>query len=187
MSTRAGAGRRGRSGRLRRWTPSRPATLALDVAAWAVVHASTGYLAHRLPARRIAGDGWLLAPRRFEGSGEWYRRRLRIHAWKDRLPEAGALFDGGVSKRALPGRDRAGIELFVRETRRAELAHWWAMLPGPVFALWNPPAAAAVHVGYGVAVNLPFVAIQRYNRVRAVGVLRRLDPSSAGARGGRLS
>ena len=174
---------RSRLARHRRWTPSRRTTAALDVAAWAVVHAGTGYLAHRLPARRIADDGWLLAPRRFEGSGEFYRRRLRIHAWKDRLPEAGALFDGGVSKRALPGRDRAGIELFVGETRRAELAHWWAMLPGPLFVLWNPPAAAVVHVGYGVAVNLPFVAVQRYNRLRAAGVLRRLDPTGgAGAR-----
>jgi glycosyl-4,4'-diaponeurosporenoate acyltransferase len=37
---------------------------------------------------------------------------------------------------------------------------------GPLFVLWNPPGAAALLIGYGVAVNLPFIVIQRYNRFR---------------------
>src|SRR5206468_2989506 len=84
-----------------------------------------------------------LRPRRFEAEGRFYRRRLRITRWKDSLPEAGDLFEGGVSKRRLPSYDAGGLELFVRETRRAELAHWWAMACGPLLALWNPPPAAA--------------------------------------------
>ena len=88
-------------------------------------------------------------------------------------PEAGALFPGGVSKRQLPALDKSGLELFVRETRRAELGHWWALLAGPVFVLWNPPAIAAVLIGYGIAINLPFIAIQRYNRFRTEPLLRR--------------
>ena len=98
---------------------------------------------------------------------------MRINRWKDALPEAGALFAGGVSKRELPALDKSGLELFVRETRRAELGHWWAMLAGPVFMLWNPPAIAAVLIGYGIAINLPFIAIQRYNRFRTEPLLRR--------------
>ena len=57
------------------------------------------------------------------------------------------------------------------ETRRAELAHWWAMACGPLAALWNPLAGLLVMVGYGVVVNAPFIAIQRYNRQRAQRVL----------------
>lgn len=148
-------------------------TVVVDVLAWGLFHAATGYAAHRLPDARLERDGWLLRPRRFETAGPFYRRRLRIHAWKDALPEAGALFPGGVSKRRLPGRDAAGLELFVRETRRAELAHWWAMGCAPAFLLWNPPLPAALLVGYGVAVNLPFVLIQRYNRLRTRAILRR--------------
>jgi glycosyl-4,4'-diaponeurosporenoate acyltransferase len=148
-------------------------TVVVDVVAWGVFHSVTGYAAHRLSDERLARDGWLLRPRRFEDGGRWYRRRLRIHRWKDRVPEAGALFAGGVSKRALPARDEAGLELFVRETRRAELAHWWALCCGPLFVLWNPPLAAGVLVAYGVLVNLPFIAIQRYNRLRLLGVLSR--------------
>jgi glycosyl-4,4'-diaponeurosporenoate acyltransferase len=149
-------------------------TIAVDVVAWGAFHATTGYAAHRLSDERLSHDGWLLRPRHFEAGGRWYRRRLQVHRWKDRVPEAGGLFPGGVSKRELPSHDPAGLELFVRETRRAELAHWWAMFCGPVFVLWNPPLAAALLVAYGVAVNLPFVVIQRYNRLRTQSLIHRL-------------
>jgi glycosyl-4,4'-diaponeurosporenoate acyltransferase len=150
-------------------------TVAVDVIAWGAFHAGTGYAAHRLSDKRLSREGWLLRPRPFEVGGRWYRRRLRIHRWKDRLPEAGALFAGGVSKRELPSYDIAGLELFVRETRRAELTHWWAMACGPLFVLWNPPLASALLVAYGVLANLPFILIQRYNRFRAQSVLARLS------------
>jgi glycosyl-4,4'-diaponeurosporenoate acyltransferase len=150
-------------------------TIAVDALSWGVFHAATGYAAYRLDESRLSRDGWLLRQQRFETAGRWYRRRLRIDRWKDKLPEAGGLFRGGVSKRHLPGYDVAGLELFVRETRRAELAHWWALCCGPVFVLWNPPLAAGLLIGYGVVVNLPFVLIQRYNRFRTQALLERLS------------
>jgi glycosyl-4,4'-diaponeurosporenoate acyltransferase len=149
-------------------------TVLVDIAAWGAFHAATGYAAHRLDDSRLARDGWLLRPRRFEAGGRCYRR-LGIHRWKDRLPEAGALFEGGVSKKELPSPDSDGLTSFVRETRRAELAHWWAMACSPLFLLWNPPVASALLVAYGVLVNLPFILIQRYNRFRAQSALVRLD------------
>ncbi len=148
-------------------------TIVVDVAAWGVFHAATGYAAHRLDDRRLARDGWLLRLRPFEAGGGWYRRHLRIGRWKDRLPEAGALFAGGVSKRRVPAYDEASLRLFARETRRAELAHWWAMWCSPLFLLWNPPLPAVLLLAYGVAVNLPFIAIQRYNRARITALLSR--------------
>jgi glycosyl-4,4'-diaponeurosporenoate acyltransferase len=147
-------------------------TIVVDVIAWGVFHGATGYAAYRLDDSRLSRDGWLLRQRRFE-TGRWYRRRLRINRWKDKVPEAGDLFRGGVSKRHLPAYDVAGLELFVRETRRAELAHWWAMLCGPLFVLWNPPLAAVLLVGYGVVANLPFILIQRYNRFRTQPLVER--------------
>jgi glycosyl-4,4'-diaponeurosporenoate acyltransferase len=148
-------------------------TIVVDALAWGAFHSATGYAAYRLGDSRLSHDGWLLRPRRFETGGRWYRHRLRIHRWKDRLPDAGDLFRGGVSKRHLPAYDLAGLQEFVRETRRAELAHWWALCCGPVFVLWNPPVAAALLVSYGVAVNLPFIAIQRYNRFRIQALVER--------------
>lgn len=141
-------------------------TLAADVIGWALVHAGAGYAAHRLPARRLQSDGWLLRVRPFEPRAY---RRLAIRRWKDRLPEAGAVFAGGIGKRRLPD----SIDTFTRETRRAELAHWWALMAGPAFALWNPLRGVVLMVTYGVLVNAPFIAIQRYNRYRAQRLLAR--------------
>ena len=167
-------------------------TAVVDVIAWGVVHAGTGYAAHRLPANRLSDDGWLLQPRGFEDGGRWYRRRLAIHRWKDTLPEAGAMFPGGISKRHLPTHDSAGLELFAREARRAELGHWWALLCGPLFVLWNPALASVLLVVYGVAANLPFIVIQRYNRFRALSLVGRRrertvswPPGATGAPPGR--
>jgi glycosyl-4,4'-diaponeurosporenoate acyltransferase len=141
-------------------------TLVANVLWWAVAHAGTGYAAHRWPPSRLQTDGWLLRGRAFEPR---LYRRLRVPAWKDRLPEAGAVFDGGISKRHLPD----SIETFVVETRRAELAHWWAMAAAPVSAVWNPWLGAVLMVAYGIAANAPFIVIQRYNRPRAQRVLSR--------------
>ena len=158
---------------MRRLVLPQALTVVVDVLAWGVFHSATGYAAHRLDERRLSRDGWLLRPRRFETAGRWYRRRLRIDRWKDKVPEAGGLFRGGISKRHLPAYDVTGLRLFVRETRRAELAHWWAMCCGPVFLLWNPPLAAGLLAGYGVVVNLPFIVIQRYNRFRTQALMAR--------------
>lgn len=166
---------------------SDPVTVVLDIVAWGAVHAGSGYLVHRLPVAWLARDRWLFRERRWERGGRRYRTTLRIHRWKDRLPEAGALFTGGVSKRHVTAAADGGLERFVVETRRAELGHWLAMVPAPLFALWNPPGVAVAMVVYALAVNLPFVAIQRYNRVRSNRVLRssRRDRRSARSRSPR--
>jgi glycosyl-4,4'-diaponeurosporenoate acyltransferase len=151
------------------------ATVVVDVIAWGIVHAGSGYAVHRLPVSSFERERWWSKSRAFECNGHWYERTLRIKRWKDRLPEAGGLFRGGVSKRTLPDAQVGGLGRFVVETRRAELGHLIAACAGPFFVLWNPPVAAALMVLYGVAVNLPFIAIQRYNRLRAMRVLRRRD------------
>lgn len=151
-------------------------TVVVDILAWGCLHSATGYAAHRIPDDRLRRDGWLLRPRRFEAGGSWYRRTLRIDRWKDKVPEAGDLFAGGMSKAALPSSDLAGLQLFAVATRRAELAHWWAMACGPAFLLWNRPRPATVHICYGVLINLPFIAIQRYNRSRILALVERRWP-----------
>lgn len=144
-------------------------TLFANVLAWAGFHAGSGYLVHRLPSARLQRDGWLLRPRRWECGGRAYERRWHIQRWKDHLPEAGAVFAGGVSKRRI-GRD---LRRFVAETRRAEYGHWLALAGSPAFALWNPPSGLVLMTVYGVAVNAPFIAVQRYNRQRAQRILAR--------------
>lgn len=142
--------------------------VAVDAAAWALVQVGAGYVGHRLPDRLLEGDGRLLSERRWERGGRFYVETARIRRWKRLLPEAGAFFAGGVSKRRLPGRGADDLALLARETRRAELVHWLAMAPTPVFVALNPPILAPFMLGYALAVNLPCIAAQRYNRIRLV-------------------
>lgn len=146
-------------------------TLLANVVAWTVIHAASGWLVHRLPLERLQQDGWLLRPRHWERDGRTYQRWLGIRRWKDHLPEAGALFSGGISKRRLTA--NVDLERFVAETRRAERGHWLALACGPLFVLWNPPSGVALMVTYGIAANAPFIATQRYNRCRTLRLLRR--------------
>jgi glycosyl-4,4'-diaponeurosporenoate acyltransferase len=156
-----------------------PGVAALvDSAAWALLSIAVGYRAHRQAPERLERDSWLTAPRPFERDGRFYEG-FRIRGWKDRLPEAGGFFRGGTSKRRVPGRSTHDLRRFAVETRRAEGVHWRLLALGPAFVLWNPPALAAVMVTFGICANLPFIAVQRYNRQRLGRVLARREADSA--------
>jgi len=145
----------------------------IDAGVWASWSALCGYVAHRIPAGRLAQDRGLLRIRGFEAGGRFYERWLRIKRWKDRLPEAGALFRGGFSKRRVSATDPVYLERFAVETRRAELVHWAIPLVTPVFVLWNPPVLLLAMVAYAVVANLPCLLVQRYNRGRLLRTIAR--------------
>jgi glycosyl-4,4'-diaponeurosporenoate acyltransferase len=162
--------------------------LALSGAiAWGVWSSVCGYVAHRLPRARLEREGWLLRIRPRERGGRVYERVLRIKRWKDVLPEAGALFRGGFSKRRVQRHDRAYLADFVRATRRAELAHWAILALAPTFFVWIPVFGmpwwlATAMFGYGVVANVPCILVQRYNRAR---LERMLSPASVAKSVGR--
>src|SRR5712692_4374948 len=89
----------------------------IDSGVWATWSTLCGYVAHRIPRARLSGKRWLFRIRRFEAGGRVYERLLRIKRWKDRLPDAGALFRGGFSKRRVMTRDPEYLETFAAETR----------------------------------------------------------------------
>jgi len=145
--------------------------VAVSILAWTAIGVLTGLVGSRLPDGAIDHDSWLTRIRPFEDGGHIYQRRLRLNRWKDRLPEAGALFPGGRSKRHLPGRDDESLVVFAMETRRAELVHWANLFAGPLFVIWCPPAIAAVMVCFGVAAHAPFICVQRSNRAQIDRIL----------------
>jgi len=152
--------------------------VGLDALAWLAIQSLSGYLAYRLPESVFRTERWWSRPRAFEDGGRLYRR-LGIDRWKGRLPEAGGLFAGGFSKRSMRSRDTAYLERFVAETRRAEAGHLMAFGASPLFALFNPLWIVPLHLLYGALSNLPFVAIQRYNRFRLLRLLERRRAAEA--------
>ena len=152
------------------------ALAAADGLVWAGLSVVVGWTANRLPVEHFERDGPVTRLWPVEVDGDAYRRRLRVHRWKDHVPEAGALFAGGMSKRALPGRHAGGLARFAAETRRAERVHWVLMACGPLFLLWNPAPLGAAMIAYAVLANGPCILIQRYNRGRLVRLARQQRP-----------
>ena len=78
--------------------------LLANVVFWPAWTLAVGYAAARAPAARFAEDDVLTRGRPMERDGAWYEEQLAIKQWKDRLPEAGAVF-GDFAKREVT-RDR---------------------------------------------------------------------------------
>ncbi|MCP9790557.1 hypothetical protein KBZ20_02450 [Vulcanococcus limneticus Candia 3F8] len=139
--------------------------------AWSLL---IGWLAQRLPPAALESDSWLTAPRPWGERPAAYERWLRIRHWKDRLPDAGTAFAGGVRKASLVGRDRETLRRLVAETRRAELVHL-ALWPFWIAtALWLPPMGVLLNLLFATAFNLPCLWLQRFNRLRITALLQRM-------------
>jgi glycosyl-4,4'-diaponeurosporenoate acyltransferase len=155
---------------IRVWYPSDVAALLIDIALLAVWGSLVGYAFHRMPPRWFARDNAVTRLRRWERDGRFWQETLRVRRWKDRVPDAGALFKGGQRKRT-PTRDLDALARLAIETRRAEFVHLVVLVITPLFFLWNPLWLALVMVTYNLVANVPFVVIQRYNRPRLMRLL----------------
>ena len=139
--------------------------VAIDSVAWAALSGVIGAAAGLVPIAWLQVDSVITRIRPWEHDGRMYVRLVHIDRWKRRLPEVSNWGPGErTSKASLRGRGSLGPLL--AETRRAEYVHLALLCCGPVFWLWNPRWLAIVMTGFGVAFNLPFIAIQRYNRAR---------------------
>ena len=151
--------------------------LIANVAFWPCWTVAVGYLAARTPDSRFANDDLITRLRAREIDGDWYEGRLRIQAWKDKLPEAAGTFAGSSEKVA--ARDPGQLDRFALETRRAEHAHWGMLAGAFVTAIWNPKWAFPINLVAGSVASLPFVAVQRYNRARIEKLRSRLRVTSS--------
>lgn len=147
------------------------ALVIVNALAWVAWSFAVGWFSVRRPVLSLR-TGPLTRLRAWERGGRVYRRVLRVHRWKDRLPEAGALL-GGMSKRQLPRAEQGGLARFGQECLRAEQAHLVQMAALPVFAVWNPPIGMVVNAVYALGANLPCVIAVRYNRARVDALLAR--------------
>ncbi|MCP8971281.1 glycosyl-4,4'-diaponeurosporenoate acyltransferase [Ectobacillus ponti] len=146
--------------------------IVVDAVAWLCIHMGISYACSRYSQAYFRRDGWLYRERLWERKGRLYEK-LGIRRWKRFAPDAGGLFRDGFRKRRLHGQDTAYLQSFLAETKRAELAHWLCIPPALLFFLWNKADVGVVMVMYAFAFNLPFIFIQRYNRIRLQRLLGR--------------
>jgi glycosyl-4,4'-diaponeurosporenoate acyltransferase len=149
-----------------------PITIAIDIAAWFVIHMGVSFLMARQKLSLFDPDSWLYRSRRWEQNGRVYDKFLRLRSWKHRLPDGAAIFKNGFTKKHLTATNTDYLEDFARETCRAELTHWIVFLFGPVFLVWNLWWVGIVMILYATGANLPCIITQRYNRIRLQRISR---------------
>jgi len=111
----------------------------------------------------------------FEKNGAFYEYYLKISLWKDLIPQFSKMFHFGYKKDKIPVKDMAHYEMFVIETIRAEITHILLMLFSPLYYTVIPSNWAAFSVVASVIANIPCIAIQRYNRIRILKILARME------------
>ena len=74
-------------------------------------------------------------------------------------------------KKKLTDFSERNLEQFVIESCRGELTHLLAILPFWLFGFIGPPAMLWLMLAYAIAVNLPCMLAQRYNRPRFLNLL----------------
>ena len=116
--------------------------------------------------------------RKWEQGGRFYRNVLKIHRWKDRMPQH--IGKDGFSKAKLEQRlTEEYLALFLMETCRGEWYHTAALGGIPILLLCNP-------FWLGASISMPLllvhggcIVIQRYNRARLLAVCSKKDRSIA--------
>ena len=104
------------------------------------------------------------APKPWERGGRWYRDVVKIQEWKDRLPQH--IGRDGFSKKHLTEISVDYLDKFIMETCRGEWVHLKDCACAIVTLLINPLLVGILVSFLIMLANVPFAAVQRYNRFR---------------------
>lgn len=106
----------------------------------------------------------MYSPKSWEHSGRFYKDKLKINIWKDRIPQ----FVGkdGFSKRHLTDVSIEYLDEFIMETCRGEWSHRKSCLSIIITMLINPLLIGLFFSFLIILANVPCLMIQRYNRFR---------------------
>lgn len=142
---------------------------------WTILQIAAALFCSKLPDSYLSPKGLLFKERKWEKGGVFYEKKFKIRKWKRFLPDGGAIVKDGYRKKHLTDYSTENLERFLIETCRAELQHILEILPFWVFGFIAPPRAIGYMLLYALAVNLPCVVAQRYNRLRLVRVLKKMN------------
>jgi len=137
---------------------------------WIVIQVGFSLLGNKIPDKYFNEKSLFFRTRGWELF--LYRKIFKIQRWKRILPDGAGLFRKGFVKKNLKERDPGYLKAFIKETCRAEFVHWLQLCSFWVFGLWSPGFIIWIMLGYAMAVNLPCIITQRYNRPRLARLYR---------------
>ncbi|MFW6249279.1 MAG: glycosyl-4,4'-diaponeurosporenoate acyltransferase, partial [Bacteroidota bacterium] len=147
--------------------------LVLSVILWFTFQHAAEYICHRIPDKWLSPNGFLFKERKWEKGGAFYSKVFKVKKWKKYLPDGAAARKKGYRKKKLTDFSTENLDLFLVESCRAELMHLLAIIPFWVFGLFAPVEIIIYMLIYALAVNLPCIIVQRFNRPRIMKLIER--------------
>lgn len=133
----------------------------------------------RLPRSTFDPAKERYAPKEWEHGGRWYRDTLKIQTWKDRIPQH--IGKNGFSKKHLTEMSIDYLDQFILETCRGEWMHMKNCVCAVVTLIINPLLVGLVMSLLIMLANVPFAAVQRYNRFRLLILRKRREREARSA------
>ncbi|HPC38545.1 MAG TPA: hypothetical protein PLF21_04455 [Exilispira sp.] len=143
---------------------------------WTFVFFSSAYIVHFLLEKFYNYKNFLFKAVKIEKEGKLYKNIFFIDRWKDKIPEAGKFLGlHPFSKRHFVSKKKEYVERFILETCRGELSHLLPFIFYPISLIWNPMIANIIMFLFVLIFNLPFILVQRYNRIRLTKLLHKIE------------
>ena len=139
-------------------------TILVNILLGAVWHYATFFICIFKDTASFSPDKKMYQPHKWENGGKFYSDVLKINQWKDILPQH--IGKDGFSKNHLDDITVEYIDRFIMETCRGEWNHTMNCWFFVIIFLINSFFMALILTFFLFLGNLPFVFIQRYNRLR---------------------
>jgi len=149
-------------------------TIILDILAWLFFHLIIAKVSLVIKDSYLVKYNLMFKVYKFEASGLIYEKLFLVNKWKDKLPDGTKILKKGFSKNRVDKMSLDYFKKFLIEVNRAELSHWFQMLPAPIFFLFNLPIVGYLMIVYALLFNLPFIIAQRYNRPKLIRIIDKL-------------
>jgi glycosyl-4,4'-diaponeurosporenoate acyltransferase len=147
-------------------------SLIINLIIFVLFTIEVSYLSNKFPDKVYSYKRWIFKERKWEENGQVYHRILKVNYWKNRLPELGDFLKGVFPKKQIKEYSQKYLQIYLIESCKAELTHWGIILSSCLFLFWCDLKTSAIIVIIAVVLNLPYVAILRYNRPRIVKLIR---------------
>lgn len=154
---------------------SRIPAILLCIALWLLFQLSAAVVCMYVPDRFFDPDSFFYRTRHWEKGGSVYKKLFKVNRWKKYLPDGGSCFKRGYQKKYVDDFSKEGMNRFLVESCRAEMSHWLAILPFWIFGLFAPPVVIPIMLAYAIAINMPCIITQRYNRPRIMRFLSKIQ------------
>lgn len=150
-------------------------SLIINLIIFVLFTIGVSYLSNKIPNKVYSYKRWIFGERKWEKDGQVYHQILKIKYWKNRLPELADFLKSVFPKKQIKEYSQKYLQAYLIESCKAELTHWCIILSSWLFLLWCNLKICVIIGLFAVVVNLPYIAIQRYNRPRIVKLIRSIE------------